>query len=193
VVTYAAEDGMRSDSADSFWSGLDALLLDVLCALADGDHFEWSKARVSADGEVAWPFDDDAFPPPLPLSWTWSMTRDRVAAAWEAGDDDGVWAAIVDALLTARTLTDQQAREATWETPLPIGDPVIDALLTGAARHVDATLGVNGDAWHWDRELSRSVPVEAGLDTAEVERLHAVTPVGFQSVGLLLDPSRLPY
>jgi hypothetical protein len=121
------------------------------------------------------------------------MTRDRVAAAWGAGDVDGVWAAIVDALLTARTLTDQQAGEATWETPLPIGDPVIDALLTGAARHVDATLGVNGDAWHWDRELAQTIPVEAGLDTAEVERLQAVTPVGFRSVGLLLDPSRLPY
>ena len=45
----------------------------------------------------------------------------------------------------------------------------------------------------FSRELAQTVPVEAGLDTAEVERLHAVTPVGFQSVGLLLDPSRLPY
>jgi hypothetical protein len=193
VVTYAAEDGARSDSSDDTWSGLGALLLDVLCALADGDHFAWARAQVSARGVVRWPFDDDAFPPPPHLSWTWSMTRDRVAAAWEAGDDDGVWAAIVDALLTARTLTDQRAGEATWETPLPIGDPVIDALLTGAARHVDATLGVNGDAWHWDRELAQTIPVEAGLDTAEVERLQAVTPVGFRSVGLLLDPSRLPY
>lgn len=197
VLIYSAEDGARMGAQegdeDSGWPSLTALVLDLLCALADGDHFEWCTAEVSTSGEVLWPFDEDAVPAPAPLTWTWLETRDRVAMAWAERDDEAVWAAIVDALLTARTLSTDEVMRATWTEPPLIGDPVIDAVIAGAARHACERLGANGDAWHWDRQVHPSIPLEAGVDSATAEQLHHVTPIGFHSVGLLLDPSRLPY